>query len=153
MRKNILFPLLMAVSCAAYAQTAAPAAQPGPAPAAAVKVEKIVNASAVEKREPVGEAVSFAAGKVYTWTKVTSENVPARIKHVYYKEGKKAAEIELAVNTSPCRTWSAKTVTPGSWKVEVTDEAGNVLTSAEFTVTGAAAEAAPQEAPAQQAKP
>lgn len=151
MSKHILFSLLMSVSGAAFAQTAAPAEQPAQQPAAAVKVEKIVNAAAVEKREPVGEAVSFAAGKVYTWTRVTAENVPARIKHVYYKDGKKAAEIELSVNTSPCRTWSAKTVTPGSWKVEVTDEAGNVLTSAEFTVTAPAA--APQEAPAPQAKP
>lgn len=101
-----------------------------------IKIEKIVAAVSVEKREPVGETLSFPVGtvRVYIWTKITSQVAPVRIKHVYYHEGKKAAEVELAVNSSPYRVWSNKAVRPGSWKAEVTDETGVVLSSLTFSV-------------------
>jgi hypothetical protein len=153
--------LVAAFACAVCAQTPAPAAQKPAADQKAapaeqkaapeIKVEKIATAASVENREPVNETTTFDAnvGKVYTWTKVTAANVPAKIKHVYYKDGKMVREIELAVSSSPFRVWSWKNVTPGSWKVEVTDEAGNVLSSAEFTVSEAkpAAEAPKAEEP------
>lgn len=72
--------------------------------------------------------------RVYTWTKVTAEQPPVKIKHVYYAGGKQVGEVELAVNSSPYRVWSSKAVWPGSWKVEAADEAGNVLAALEFTV-------------------
>ena len=72
--------------------------------------------------------------RVYTWTKITAEQPPVKIKHVYYAGGKQVGEVELTVNSSPYRVWSSKAVWPGSWKVEATDEAGNVLATVEFTV-------------------
>ena len=132
----IVAAIIAAAACAVYAQ--APAAAPEAAKAApAIKVEKIVVAAGVENREPVGEAATFdkSAGKVFTWTRISAEATPATIKHVYYHEGKMVREIELKVSSSPYRVWSWKNVTPGSWKVEVTDEAGAVLASSEFTVT------------------
>lgn len=144
------FAVLAAASCALYAQ--APAAEKPAAPAApAVKVEKIVTAAGVENREPVGESSAFAAGteRVYTWTRLSAGLTPVRIKHVYYLGDKKAGEIELAVNGSPYRVWSWKSVKPGNWKVETTDETGAVLASVVFTVAGGTAPAAAkQEAPA-----
>ncbi len=174
MKKYILMSALLAASGALYAQTGAaaqPAAKPGTqgtAPAAAkaeqqaqkpaapaVKVDKLVIASSVENRTPQGEAATFPADtkNVFTWTRVTAESVPAKIKHVYYADGKKVAEVELAINGSPYRVWSSKLVRPGSWKVEVQDEDGAVLASSEFTVTPEAAPAAkagtqPEEKPA-----
>ena len=145
MKKYLLVSaIIAAAACAVYAQTpaAAPAAAPEAAKAApAIKVEKITVATGVENREPVGEAAAFdsTAGKVFTWTKISAETTPVTIKHVYYREGKMVREIELKVNSSPYRVWSWKNVTPGSWKVEVTDEAGTVLATSEFTVTGAKA--------------
>lgn len=162
MKKYLLMSaIITAAACAVYAQSpaTAPATAPAKAPAAtpeavkaapAIKVEKIVVAAGVENREPVGEAATFAAGKVYTWTKISAETTPAAIKHVYYLDGKLVREIELKVNSSPYRVWSWKNVTPGSWKVEVTDEAGAVLATAEFTVT---AEAAATPEPAKKEEP
>ncbi len=129
--------IIAAAACAVYAQT--PAAAPEAVKAApAIQVDKIVVAAGVENKEPVGEAATFSksAGKVYTWTKISVEAVPTVIKHVYYLDGKMVREIELKVFSSPYRVWSWKNVTPGKWKVEVTDEAGTVLASSEFTVTG-----------------
>lgn len=152
----IVSAIIAAAACAVYAQApaAAPAATPAATPEAvkaapAIKVEKIVVAAGVENREPVGEAATFAAGKVYTWTKISAETTPVTIKHVYYHEGKMVREIELKVNSSPYRVWSWKNVTPGSWKVEVTDEAGAVLAASEFTVT----ENKPAEEPAKKEEP
>lgn len=138
MKKYILMSALVtAAACALYAQ-AEPAVEKAESP---VKVEKIVTAAAVEKKEPVSETAAFAMGtpRVYTWTKITAEGTPVKIKHVYYAEGKKVSEVELSVNSSPYRVWSSKAVWPGSWKVEVTDESGAVLSSLDFSVSGEAA--------------
>lgn len=136
--KKYLFvtAIIAAAACAVYAQT--PAAAPEAAKTVqAIKVEKIVVAAGVENREPVGEAATFdkSAGKVFTWTKISAQTTPVTVKHVYYREGKLVREIELKVSSSPYRIWSWKNVTPGNWKVEVTDETGAVLASSEFTVT------------------
>ena len=144
MKKYILVAsIIAAAACAVYAQT--PVAPEAMKAAPAVKVEKIVIASGVENREPVGEAAAFgkSAGKVFTWTKISAGTTPVTIKHVYYLDGKMVREIELKINASPYRVWSWKNVTPGNWKVEVTDEAGAVLASAEFSVTDAPAAAGP----------
>lgn len=133
MKKYILMSAMVAAAaCTLYAQGEEAEKMATPA----VKVEKMVTAAGVEKREPVGEAVTFAKGtaRVFTWTKITAEQPPVKTKHVYYADGKRVGEVELTVNSSPYRVWSSKAVWPGSWKVEATDEAGNVLATAEFTV-------------------
>lgn len=146
MRKHLLTAAIVAAAaCAAYAQTTPAEAKPAPA----IKVEKIAIAASVEKREPVGETSSFdsTVTQVYTWTKITAEQVPTTIKHVYYLNDEMVREITLTINSSPYRVWSVKNVTPGNWKVDVTDEAGTVLSSAVFTVAAGAATAAAKPAP------
>ena len=125
--------------------------QAGEAAAPEIKVEKIVTASSVENREPVGETAAFdgAAGRVYTWTKITAANTPVAIKHVYYFGEKKVFELELSIKSSPYRVWSNKAVWPGSWKVDVTDETGKVLSSASFTVSAEKPVATKEAVPAQ----
>lgn len=163
MKKLLVATLLASVSGHLYAQ--APAAETAPAQAPAVetaapapaqpaapviKVEKIVTAAGIEKKEPVSESSAFDkdTAKVYTWTRIVSDTVPAKVKHVYYLNEKKAGEIEIAVNGSPWRIWSAKNVRPGSWKVDVTDENDKVLSSVVFTVSETANAPAPAaEAP------
>ncbi len=150
MKKHLLASALVAAAaCALFAQTppeGGPAAQAAPE----IKVEKIAACAGVSGREPSGEASSFdaSAGRVYVWTRIAAEKPPVKIKHVYYLDGVRQAEVELAVNGSPYRVWSSKAVRPGSWKVEVTDEAGAVLSTVEFTVTAAGAK---PETPAEQA--
>ncbi len=101
-----------------------------------LSVEKAVAATSVEDHEPVGEAKEFNAsvGKVYCWTKVVAETVPTKIKHVWYVDNQQVSEIPLDINYPSTRTWSTKTIRAGSWRVDVTDETGTVLTSVNFTV-------------------
>lgn len=101
-----------------------------------IRVEKIVAATSVDNHEPVGENKEFAAsvGTVYCWTKVSSKAVPAAIKHVWYLGDKKVFEHSLDLKFNSTRTWSSKSVRPGSWRVDVTDEAGMVLASTNFSV-------------------
>ena len=139
----------------AVAPPPAPAAPAAEAPVSAIKVEKIVTAAAIEKKEPLDSATVFDkdTAQVFTWNRIISETVPAKIKHIYYRDGKKAGEITIKIGGSPWRIWSAKNVTPGSWKVEVTDENGAVLAEAAFTVSNEAkAEAPAVETPAEQPK-
>lgn len=101
-----------------------------------IKVEKIVAATSVGNLEPAGENKEFDAsvGTVSCWTKVSASTVPATIKHVWYFGDKKVFEQSLDLKFASTRTWSSKSVRSGSWKVDVTDEAGNVLSSVSFTV-------------------
>jgi hypothetical protein len=101
-----------------------------------LKVEKAVTASSVENHEPVGESKEFEAsvGTVYCWTKITAQTTPATIKHVWYVGDQKVFEIALDIKYPSTRTWSSKTIKAGNWRVDVTDDAGTVLSSVSFTV-------------------
>jgi Protein of unknown function (DUF2914) len=105
-------------------------------PPKGLSVEKAVAATSVEEREPVGEATEFNASveQVTCWTKVVAETVPTKIKHVWYVDNQQVFEISLDINYPSTRTWSTKTIRAGSWRVDVTDETGTVLTSVSFTV-------------------
>jgi hypothetical protein len=121
---------LLAWGITAAQEKAEKAASPG------LAVEKIVVATSVENHEAVGESKEFEAsvGTVYCWTKITASTTPATIKHVWYLGDKKVFEIPLDIKYPSTRTWSSKTVQTGDWKVEVTDDAGAVLSSISFTV-------------------
>lgn len=112
------------------------AAQEKPAADASLKVEKGVAATSVENHDPVGESAEFEAtvGTVYCWTKISAQSVPATIKHVWYMGDKQVFEKALDIKFPSTRTWSSKSVKSGSWRVDVTDDAGKVLSSVSFTV-------------------
>jgi len=90
----------------------------------------------VESRELVGEATEFdvSVGRIYCWTKIISQNVPAAIKHVWYADEQQVAEVPLNINYPSTRTWSSKAISAGKWRVEVVGETGEVLASTDFTV-------------------
>jgi hypothetical protein len=127
--------LLSVFVCALFAATLA-VAQEKAAGDQGLKVEKAVAATSVENREPVGEATEFEAsvGKVYCWSKIAATTVPTTIKHVWYQGEQKVFEKDLDIKFASTRTWTVKTIQPGSWRVDITDEAGNVLDSVSFTV-------------------
>lgn len=133
MKKILIAAVAVAAAGALYAK---PPAAPRPE-APAVKIEKLAAATAIADREPVAEAVVFPAdtARIYIWTRISAKKAPFTIRHVYYYEGKKTAEAALTVNSTYYRVWSVKAVKPGSWKVDVTDEAGAVLASLDFAVT------------------
>ena len=101
-----------------------------------LKVEKGVAATSVEDREPVGENKEFDAsvGRVYCWTKIAAQTTPATIKHVWYLGDKKVFEKALEIKYPSTRTWTSKAVEAGDWRVDITDDAGAVLSSVSFKV-------------------
>ena len=101
-----------------------------------LEVQKIVMATSVNNRAPVGENTEFPAsvGTLSCWTKIAAKTVPATIKHVWYFGDKKVFELPLDIKYASMQTWSTKSVKPGTWKVVVTDEAGTELSSVSFTV-------------------
>jgi len=127
---SILVCVLFVASIAAAQEEPAKATDQG------LKVEKAAAATGVESREPVGEATEFEAsvGKVYCWSKIAAETVPTTIKHVWYQGEQKVFEKDLDIKYPSTRTWSVKTIQAGSWRVDITDEAGKVLNSVSFTV-------------------
>jgi len=127
--------LLSILICVFLIPSFAAAQEPSSA-AAGLKVEKAVAATTVEDHEPVGEATEFDASveKVYCWTKILAETTPTTIKHVWYADDQQVSEITLDIKYPSTRTWSLKTIRAGSWRVEVTDEAGKVLSVVGFTV-------------------
>lgn len=135
--------VLAVLSLAGTAVAQAPEQQPT-APKL-VQVEKIALGTGVESRELVGEATEFdvSAGRIYCWTKITSENVPTTIKHVWYADAETAAEVPLSIKYPTTRTWSSKAIWAGKWRVDVVSETGDVLASTDFTVKAQPAAAAP----------
>jgi hypothetical protein len=129
--------LLSVLACVLLGWSIAAAQEkPGKAATPALTVEKIVVATSVENHDAVGESKEFEAsvGTVYCWTKITASTTPATIKHVWYLGDKKVFEIPLDIKYPSTRTWSSKSVETGSWKVEVTDDAGTALSSVSFSV-------------------
>lgn len=98
-------------------------------------LDSILFATGIEKRVPVGVSKEFGPSvrKVFCWTKISIQNAPLSLKHVWYNGEEKVGEIPLTLNFASGRLWSYKTVSPGQWKVEVVTEAGQVLGTASFT--------------------
>jgi len=138
MKKLTVFIFVAIVSVVGFAHADAPASAPSAAPAAAgVKVEKIAVGTAIDNKEISGEAEQFpaAVGKVYGWTRITTDAAPITVKYVWSADGQKEAEVPLEIKYPSARTWSSKNVWPCSWKLEVVDGKGAVLSSKEFTIT------------------
>jgi hypothetical protein len=91
-------------------------------------------AKTVESRQPVDPSNAAEAGKLYCWNLVKGGDGDFKIFHVWYREGKKVRRQGLQVKGKKWITWSFHNVTPGAWKVEITDAGGSVLQTADFTV-------------------
>ena len=134
--------LLLAVAAgSAFAQdqkpaepVAAPVKAATPAMAAEVEV-----CTGITERMPTGSATSFGAdvGSLYCWCKITGARGETAIKHVWLRDGKEMATVELSAKGDPWRTFSQKRILPqwtGNWEVKVVDAAGTTLKSVSFTV-------------------
>ncbi len=92
-----------------------------------------------EIRELVGETTVFTAGieKITCLTRLKGLEAPTSVTHVWYRDGKTMARVDLNVASSNWRTWSSKRLLPdwtGHWEVKVLDSDGRVLGSAGFDV-------------------
>ena len=92
-----------------------------------------------ETRSLEGEASVFPAGTpvIYCRTRIVGAAEPTVVTHVWYRDGKTEAHVELTVGSSNWRTYSSKKLQPdwtGEWEVRVLDGAGNLVRSETFTV-------------------
>jgi hypothetical protein len=102
-----------------------------------VKVDSIVICTSVENRQPIGTDSVFSSdvGKLYCFTKLSSETDTSEISHVWFYNDKQMAKINLPMNAKSWHTWSAKTIMPawkGDWRVEIQDSEGNVISKISF---------------------
>ncbi len=107
--------------------------------ASKIKVEQFVCSENVVNRTPVNISKTFSTelDKVYCFTKVKTDKAPTYIYHVWYKNGKKIAEIKINIKYQSYRTWSYKTIFPsdvGDWKVELLDNNKNKITETYFKI-------------------
>jgi hypothetical protein len=90
----------------------------------------------VEERALTGVSDRFQVGdQVWFWTRVTGGADGDRIRHVWLKDGEEKLSVGLTLGGAHWRTWTRKTLHPGSageWTVEARDEAGNVLATTVF---------------------
>jgi len=135
MMKRLAFALFL--SALSFGSAAAQAAQTQPTPpaaAAGAAAAEIKAAKGVDKREPVDEGTSFAAGDtVFAWTRVTGAN-GTKVTHVWKKDGKQAWKATLRIGSNRWTTNSRRKVTAGAYTVEVVAADGTVLGSVDFTV-------------------
>ncbi len=107
---------------------------------AQLAVDESAIALDVIDRMAVGADSSFSAGveRVYCWTRITgAPEGGTTIHHVWIHGDQEMADLELDIGAPSWRTWSNKAIMSdwtGDWRVEVRDDAGNVLATVRFTV-------------------
>lgn len=110
----------------------------------------------VQDRQPVEPGAAFPAdiGKIYCWSKI-KDGQDTTIKHIYYRDNKEMAAVELQVRTPMFRAYSTKTILPGTgqWRVDIVDSEGKVLKSLDFTIGEKAQPAEKPQPPAAAPKP
>jgi|GEM_PF-6410736 len=117
---------------------ATPAVETVAAPA--ISILKAEACLEIKNHEPVSAGNEFYCTdeKVWIYSKVKMEKgSSSTIKHVYFLDGREIQSIDLKVKGPTFRTRSYKSMTEsmhGSWKVEIQDEAGNLLDTVEFFV-------------------
>jgi hypothetical protein len=106
-------------------------------PSLAIDAVDAVITTAVFGREPVDMVEVFPRqnGQLYCFTRITGAEEPVKVYHDWYRGEQLMSRVELPVNSSSWRTWSAKQLLedwPGEWHVEVLDESGNLLKRVDF---------------------
>jgi hypothetical protein len=116
----------------------APAPAPAAAPASNVTIEAVLTRGVVDRvPQDTVTAAPPDVGNLTLWTRVTGADSGAVIHHVWFRNDEQVGDVELTVGGSSWRTWSRKAIPmdwTGPWRVEVRDDAGNVLEKIEFTV-------------------
>lgn len=108
-----------------------------PRPSSTLSVPEHAVGTEVVDRRLVGVSERFPAGtRVWFWTRVLGGRPGQRIRHVWIRDGMVIDTITLTLGGRHWRTYSFKTVYPGSsgrWAVEARDENGVVLARSEFS--------------------
>lgn len=135
---------------AAAASTAAPAAKAAPAAAGKGSVQKDQFTSGVENHEPKDNLDSLSNDQTRIFFYAVLVNLQGQeVTFRWSYNDVTQAEVKQTPSSMRYRTNTSKTLDPsklGTWKVEVVDASGNVLTSKTFEYKKADASAAPAAA-------
>ncbi len=105
-----------------------------------LRVLKAIICSDVQNRMPVGVDTAFSSSvqRIYVWSQIEAKQIPSKIRHIYYLEGRKMSDVILNVGSSNWRTWSYKNIADidyrGEWRVDIALANGEVLRSLNFEV-------------------
>ena len=94
----------------------------------------------IKNRMPAGVDTSFPVStqRVFVWNAIEARQVPTKIRHIYYLDGKKISDVTLDVRSAYWRTWSAKSLSNeryrGEWRVDIATASGKVLRRLYFEV-------------------
>jgi hypothetical protein len=121
------------------------AAEKAPTGAVAFHADPVVICRDVQDRAPVDAGESFPSdvGTLVCFSRITGAE-SGQIYHRWYVGDRMVFEMPISVNGSSWRCWSRKTVAPswqGECRVDIATESGDVIGSATFTLTSAAAPA------------
>lgn len=111
-----------------------------PAGVLALEVKEATITTLVSERAPVDAIQTYPATveQLYCFTRVVGATSDTSIVHVWYLNGTEMARIELPIRPESWRTWSKKTIFPGSageWQVDILDAEGALMKSVSFILT------------------
>ena len=118
-------------------------ADPSPEPTTTDAALNVLQASVcaeIKNRMPSGVDTSFltTAQRVYVWSEIEAQQVPSKIRHIYYFNGQKIGDVHLDVRSTNWRTWSFKNISDsryrGDWWVDIATPSGKVLRRLYFVV-------------------
>lgn len=128
---------------------AAPASE-AKAAAAKAEVSKAQFTTAVNDRAPADDVTTLDNSHAKVFFYQVLDNMSGQtVTDRWSYNGNTVAEVKLSPKAARWRTWSSKNLDPamtGTWKVEVVDDAGNVLATKTFDYTKAETSAAPAAA-------
>jgi hypothetical protein len=107
---------------------------------AELKVLQATVCAEIKNRMPAGVDTSFptSAQRVFVWSKIHAQQIPSKIRHIYYFDGQKISEVTLDVRSTYWRTWSSKDISnnryQGEWRVDITSADRKVLRRLYFEV-------------------
>jgi len=102
--------------------------------ASAVICENVISLAAVNE----GNRFPASVGKLCCLNKVANIAENTEIVHIWYHGDTERARVRLKLNPPAWRTYSSKRIQPhevGAWRVDITDSAGNLLTSVQFDIS------------------
>lgn len=103
------------------------------------KIERMVIATGIENREPIGVAEAFPSStqKVYCFVEARNIQEDSTVTIVWSLNGKEVHRYAISLKKGfRWRTYSEKTIhgMTGDWKVDLLDSSGNILRTATFRV-------------------
>jgi hypothetical protein len=141
MRRNFVVVMILALAFISAWDISYPAfgEEQAKKQAPAFTVARMVIATGIENREPVGVSETFpvSAGMVFCFLEATNITDDTEVTFVWYLGEKEMFKIALPLKKSPrWRTYCYKNLMgkKGDWKVELKDSAGNNVKTVSFKV-------------------